>query len=100
MSTTMELKISEPAEDDLRKTLQKLTRVGRYHAVREGVPRAEVDDCEVTFVERMLLQGLARAHHQGSACREAWLQKCAQNHARNYRRHITRRERRHVSLSA
>lgn len=77
--------------------VQKMISLGRFHAMREGVPQVELEDCEVTFVERMLLRGVARGS-AGSGLSDSWLHRCAQNHARNYRRHLNRRQGQCVSL--
>jgi DNA-directed RNA polymerase specialized sigma24 family protein len=79
--------------------VDKMIHLGRYHAVREGVPQSDVDDCELTFVENMLLSGANWASPTAKPC-DTWLHRCAQNHARNFRRSVVRRDRRFVSLGA
>lgn len=85
---------------DLHGVVERMINLGRYHAVREGVPKAEVDDCEMTFVERMLLRGTEEPVLAGMVESDAWLHRCAKNHARNYRRNTLRQQHRYVSLCA
>jgi RNA polymerase sigma factor (sigma-70 family) len=96
----MDRRTMNTQQQDLHSILPKMFRLGRFHAVREGVPLSELEDCETTFVERMLLIAEEPEFYMSSVLREAWLHRCARNHARNFRRHIFRRDRQCVSISA
>jgi RNA polymerase sigma factor (sigma-70 family) len=80
------------------RAVRRMTRLAHYHALREGVPSAEVDDCGMTFVERMLLSGGNSAEQPLEGRGDAWLHRCAQNHARNYRRSAARHHPKLISL--
>jgi RNA polymerase sigma factor (sigma-70 family) len=70
----------------------RILAVARHHARLFGIPTDDLEDCAMDFLERMLRAKHITAYltiHQSH--REAWLHRCAINHASNYRRSLSRR---------
>src|SRR5436853_6277207 len=61
----------------------------REHAVNEGLPTSEVDDCETEFIARMILRSDVRLRSMLAVGCSAWVHVCARNFARGYRRRVT-----------
>lgn len=95
-------KLGRSAETSIKKEqieiILLLGRTGRRHALREGVPSGEVEDCEITFVEKMLLQHEGEVRTKIAGNQWAWLHLCARNHARNFLRDVRRRDLRGLLL--
>jgi hypothetical protein len=78
--------------------LPYLKRVGRQFAWSEGVHPNDVDDCEITFVERMLFVYPRNLRENLILGRTGWINVCARNHAKNFKRNATRHGRRTDSV--
>src|SRR5437016_2091098 len=79
----------------------RVLAVARHHARRFGISADDVEDCAMDFVERMLDKD-RRATYLTLPLdhRDAWLHRCAMNHACNFSRGLSRRRHREVPWPA
>jgi|SRR5579872_4670580 len=84
------------AEDSGGVLVPFLTRIGGHHALRAGLTREDVEDCAITFVERMFLRNETLLRARLSDGSVQWLHVCARNHARSFRR-ASDRHRRYIA---
>ncbi len=72
---------AKPTSLDLNELIDYLALLGRRHAEREGVQPDDLDDCEIMFVEHMLLCRERQVRARITARSFGWIHCCARNHA-------------------
>ena len=68
---------------------QSLVSIARFHAFRHPTISAEIDDCAISFAYKMVCYLDSRAQPR-TGFSPAWVNRCAENFARNYVRSTVR----------
>jgi hypothetical protein len=106
MKTDRQTSMLDPCEDHMELHTQsrfdvlipRLGIIGRQAAIRVGVHPNDLDDCEITFVERMILLNDAKLKSTVNDGSFVWINVCARHHALNFLRDVSRYGRKVVSL--